>query len=70
MKKNKMKRVFSLVMAVILTVTMMPAMAFADTTLSDDIVILFTGDVHGQADENLGYAGLAAYENEKRITHK
>lgn len=70
MKKNKMKRVFSLVMAVILAVTMMPAMAFADTTLSDDIVILFTGDVHGQADENLGYAGLAAYENEKRITHK
>ena len=71
MKKHNTKGIFSILLAAVLVVSMMPAMAFAaETNLSDDIVILFTGDVHGQADENLGYAGLAAYENEKRITHK
>jgi len=71
MKTMKMKRIVSLVLAFAVMITMMPSMALAaETTLSDDIVILFTGDIHGQADENLGFAGLAAYENEKRITHK
>lgn len=80
MKKQKnTKRNFSLVrrktiaavLAAALMAVMMPAAALgADGSLSDDIVILFTGDVHGQADENLGYAGLAAYRNEKRTTNK
>ncbi len=30
---------------------------------NDDIVILFTNDVHCAIDENIGYAGLAAYRN-------
>lgn len=30
----------------------------------DDIVILFTNDVHCQATENIGYAGLAAYKKQ------
>lgn len=71
MKKNKTKKICSLLMAWILMVTMMPSAGFAaEYTLSDDIVILFSGDVHGQVDENLGYAGLAAYENEMRIENK
>ena len=53
---------------------MMPAMAFADTTApapetaptapakSNDIVILGTSDVHCGIDQNIGYAGLAAYK--------
>ena len=80
MKKQKnTKRIFSLarrktiaaVLTAVLVAVMMPAAALgADSSLSDDIVILFTGDVHGQADKNLGYAGLAAYRNEKRTTNK
>lgn len=30
----------------------------------DDVIILFTNDVHCAADENIGYAGLAAYKKE------
>ncbi len=30
---------------------------------SDDIIVLFTNDVHCAVDDNLGYEGLAAYEN-------
>ena len=74
MQKNR-KKCFSKCMAVVLTVVMtivlIPAAALgADNGLSEDIVILFTGDVHGQADENLGYAALAAYRNEKLLTNQ
>ena len=71
MKKTYAAKISCLVLACVLILTMIPAVAFsAETTLSEDIVILFTGDVHGQADENLGYAGLKAYENEMRIENR
>lgn len=67
MKKRNAGKISCLIMACILILTMIPAAAFsAESAQSEDIVILFTGDVHGQADENLGYAGLKAYENEMR----
>ncbi len=34
------------------------------TIVNDDIIILFTNDVHFGIDENIGYAGLASYKKE------
>ena len=34
-----------------------------DNAKSDDIVILYTNDVHCAIDEDIGYAGLVAYKN-------
>lgn len=36
---------------------------------SDDIVILFTNDVHCGIDDYIGYAGLAAYKSEMQRSH-
>lgn len=30
---------------------------------NEDIIILYTNDVHCAIDENIGYAGLASYKN-------
>ena len=74
MQKNRKKRFskcMAVVMTVVMTIVLIPAAALgADNGLSEDIVILFTGDVHGQADENLGYAALAAYRNEMLLTNQ
>ena len=37
---------------------------------SDDIVILYTNDVHGGIDDFIGYDGLALYKREMEATHK
>ena len=70
----KNRRVLAVLLAVAVMLAMMPAMAFADTTApapetaptapakSNDIVILGTSDVHCGIDQNIGYAGLAAYK--------
>lgn len=80
------KKVFALILSVLLVVSMMPAMAFADDTATDgttvppaaagdnsgeDIVILTTNDVHCGIDgENIGYAGLAAYKKQMEKENK
>ena len=70
-RKKRFSKWMAVLLAAVMTVVMMPTAALgADSSLSEDIVILFTGDVHGQADENLGYAGLTAYRNEKMISNK
>lgn len=81
----KTKRIFALILSVLLVVAMIPAMAFAeeaaagtaaDTTAatdtkSDDIVILTTNDVHCAINgDNIGYAGLAAYKKEMEAANK
>ncbi len=58
-------------MALMLVAAVIPAASYgAETAQNDDIVILFSSDVHGKADENLGYAGLVAYANEMRSASK
>lgn len=52
-------KVLSLLLAVVLTFTL-SATAFA--TNNKDIVVLYTNDVHCAVDDNIGYAGLAAYK--------
>lgn len=68
MKTRKLLAVLTIIAVVI---AMMPAMAFAEETPTDiapapaksnDIVILATSDVHCALDDNIGYAGLAAYK--------
>ena len=70
----KNRRVLAVLLAAAVMLAMMPAMAFADTTAPapetaptapaklNDIVILGTSDVHCGIDQNIGYAGLAAYK--------
>lgn len=74
----KNRRVLAVLLAVVVMIAMMPAMAFAaDETptevispnpaaKSNDIVILGTSDVHCGIDQNIGYAGLAAYKSHGR----
>lgn len=71
-RKKPISKVMAAVLAVVMSAMLMPSTALAadSSGQSDDIVILFTGDVCGKADENLGYAGLAAYRNEKQISNK
>ncbi len=50
-----------------------PNGAISDTetdTRSDDIVVLFTNDVHCGIEENIGYAGLASYKKSMQQAYK
>ncbi len=42
----------------------------AKETKSEDIVVLFTNDVHCGIDENIGYAGLSAYKKDMEEKYK
>lgn len=63
MMKNRRISVVFMILCLILT--MMPSMAFAAEEKSDDIVILYTGDINGAVGDNLSLAGVAAYANDK-----
>lgn len=56
---KKYMRTASILLAVAMLLTMG---AFAAETAGEDIVILFTNDVHCGIEDEIGYAGLAAYE--------
>ncbi|MGN0659489.1 MAG: bifunctional metallophosphatase/5'-nucleotidase [Emergencia sp.] len=63
---KKTKKLLTVLLAFCMVIVMMPSMAFgAEETKSDDIVILYTNDVHCNVDGNTGYAGLAAYKSDK-----
>lgn len=64
-----MKKLIALLLAVCLMLGLMTT-AFAAGEKSDDIVILYTNDVHCGVDDNLGYAGLAAYKKEMQDAYK
>ena len=55
-------RILSVLLCVVMLLTL--SSCGAGDGLSDDIVILFTNDVHCGIDDSIGYAGLAAYKNE------
>lgn len=69
----KTRKLLAVVTIMAVVAAMMPAMAFAEAegtviapapTKSNDIVILATSDVHCALDDNIGYAGLAAYKKQ------
>ena len=66
----KKKAMMSLLLALCLAATMVPAEAYGTEDVSEDIVILYTGDIHGGADANITLAGLRAYANEKQTKSK
>lgn len=59
------KKILAIVLSMCLIGTMIPVLSFAAETKADDIVVLYTGDGHGNVDSNLGYDKVAAYKAEK-----
>ena len=61
-----MKKAISLLLAAVMAMSLTTVSLAADTTAVDkgDIVVLYTNDVHCGVDDNIGYAGLAAYKAE------
>ena len=63
-----MKKLIALLLAACLLLGLMTT-AFAADEKSNDIVILYTNDVHCAVDDNIGYAGLAAYKKEMQAAY-
>ncbi len=64
-KMNRMKRIALVAVMLVLSVTMVFAEGAREAIdAQKDIVILYTNDVHCGIDENIGYAGLAAYKEQ------
>ena len=63
---KKKSKALSVLLAICLIMAMMPVSAFAEETAADDIVILYTGDVHGGVSDNISLAGVSAYAKEKK----
>ena len=57
-----MKKLFAVLIAVCLCISCMASLSFAET--AGNTVVLFTNDVHCRVNDNIGYAGLAAYRNQ------
>lgn len=55
-----MRKILSCLLALALLLSGLTA--FAEETAAKDVVVLYTNDVHCGIDENIGYAGLAAYK--------
>ncbi len=66
----KKKAMMSILLALCLAVTMIPTAAYGAEDVSNDIVILYTGDIHGGVDANITLAGLRAYANERQAKSK
>lgn len=63
-----MKKLIALLLAVCMVLGLMTTVFAADEK-SNDIVILHTDDAHCGVNDNLGYAGVAAYKAEMKETH-
>ena len=65
-----MRKILSLMLSLMLLLSVMAPAVFAESALSDDIVILYTNDVHTYIDGTLSYdviAGVKAGNHD--ITH-
>lgn len=65
-EKNKsgFSRLLSLWLTLALVVSMTTGLSFTAFAAEQDIVVLYTNDVHCGVDDNIGYAGLALYKKE------
>ena len=70
MKKRSTKSVISMLICAVLIAACLPLSLFASETLSDDIVILYTNDVHTYIDSQLSYDVIAALKNELKKEYK
>ena len=69
MRSKLSSRVLSVLLALVLVLSTLSTMAFAAGEKSDDVVVLYTNDVHCAVDDNIGYAGLAAYKKEMQAAY-
>ncbi len=58
-----MKRLLAILLALMLVLAGFTAAEAAEPDESKGIVVLYTNDVHCAVDDNIGYAGVAAYKN-------
>ena len=65
-----MKKIISVTAAAALLISGYTISASAAVEKDDDIVILYTNDVHCSVDSMVGYDGLALYKREMEATHK
>ena len=59
-----MKKLLSVFLALTLVFALCGGALAAEETTGNDIVVLYTNDVHCGVEDNIGYAGLVAYEKE------
>ena len=62
--KMKQKRIVSWILTLAMTVSLLTGMTFTALAADQDIIVLYTNDVHCGVDDNIGYAGLALYKKE------
>jgi len=64
-----MKKLVAILLTVCMVLGMMTTLSLAADAKSDDIVVLYTNDVHCALSDKLGYAGLAAYKKAMQQTN-
>lgn len=64
MKGSKKRRFLSLWLAFVMVLSLTTGLSFTSMAADQDIVVLYTNDVHCGVDDNIGYAGLALYKKE------
>ncbi len=64
-----MKKFAALLLTACMLLGLFSVTAFAAEEKADDIVILYTNDVHCGVEDHIGYAGLAAYKAEMEAAH-
>lgn len=69
MKGNRKRKALSLLLTLLMALSLMLGISFTSMAADQDIVVLYTNDVHCGVDDNIGYAGLALYKKEmKKLT--
>ena len=74
MRSKHSVRVLSVLLALVMVLALLPTSVFAAGEKSDDIVVLYTNDVHcgvdaGTPEGTMGYANLAAYKKAMEEAH-
>ena len=72
---KRKSKLLTVLIAVCITAALIPSASFAADTgasaaLDEDVAILFSGDINGSVDANIGVAGMAAYANEMKTKHR
>ena len=73
MKTNISKRVVALLLTLLMVMSLMPMTIAAEAPKSDDLVVLYTNDVHcgvDQSGSSIGIAGLAKIKKDTEASHK
>ena len=63
-KKNLMKSLTALALSVLMVLSLAAGMSITAFAQDNDIIVLYTNDVHCGVDDNIGYAGLALYKKQ------